>query len=68
MIASVGGDLPCSLRGPTLGWPSATAMCSRSEWCYNELKGDSLSVLGDLLVPSGTFGFRNVIEGPSGSI
>ena len=23
---------------------------SLSEWCYNELKGDSLSALGDLLV------------------
>ena len=68
MIASVGGDYLCSLPGPTLGWPSTTAMCSRSEWCYNELKGDSLSVLDDLLVLSGTFGRRNVIEGPSGSI
>ena len=46
----MGGDIFCSLPGPTLGWPSTTAMCSRSEWCYNELKGDSLSVLGDLLV------------------
>ena len=64
----MGGDLLCSLPHPTLGWPSTTAMCSRSEWCYNELKGDSSSVLDDLLVPSGTFGFRNVIEGPSGSI
>ena len=50
MIASVGGDYLSSLPGPTLGWPSTTAMCSRSEWCYNELKGDSLSVLDDLLV------------------
>ena len=68
MIVSVGGDILCSLPGPTLGWPSTTAMCSRSEWCYNELKGDSSSVLDDLLVLSGTFGHRNVIEGPSGSI
>ena len=68
MIASVGGDYLCSLPGPMLGWPSTTAKCSRSEWCYNELKGDSLSVLDDLLVLSGTFGRRNVIEGPSGSI
>ena len=64
----MGGDILCSLPGPTLGWPSTTAMCLRSEWCYNESKGDSSSVLDDLLVPSGTFGFRNVIEGPSGSI
>ena len=64
----MGGDLLCSLPGPTLGWPSTTAMCSRSEWCYNELKGDSSSVLDDLLVLSGTFGCRNVIEVSSVSI
>ena len=68
MRANAGGDLLCSLPGPTLGWPSTTAMCSRSEWCYNELKGDSSSVLDDLLVLSGAFGCRNVIKGPSGSI
>lgn len=50
MIASVGGDYLCSLPGLTLGWPSTTAKCLRSKWCYNELKGDSLSALGDLLV------------------
>ena len=64
----MGGDIFCSLPGPTLGWPSTTAKCSRSEWCYNELKGDSLSTLGDLLVLSGTFGRCNVIVGPSDSI
>ena len=64
----MGGDLLCSLPGPTLGWPSTTAMCSRSEWCYNELKGDSLSALGDLLVLVEHLNARNVIKGPSDSI